>query len=138
MRFEERHANTISKLKLVLILVCLVAIPLSFWINHHDLGTVNNRVTRIESPCARYGPKSRACRIAFKKAIEAITHDQACALLEQAGFQPKSCTKGGDALQTPAHSAHQQPGPPSKGGPRGHQGVETPSSRRFRPLNPVH
>ena len=76
--FEERHADNISKLKLVLIVVCLIAIPVTFWWNHQDVGHVNNRVTKVESPCLRYGAKSIQCKAAFEQAVLTINHPEAC------------------------------------------------------------
>ncbi|HEU5117704.1 MAG TPA: hypothetical protein VFT74_13835 [Isosphaeraceae bacterium] len=130
--FIEKHAENISKLKLVLIVVCLIAIPTSFWINHSDLGSVNNRITKIESPCQRYGPQSDICREAFETAVKSITHRIACYIDRKSGkpFKP-SCegvelrierneaAGGGDATSTP-NSGHSQPGPVQ--GPTGDSG----------------
>lgn len=90
--FTQRHAESISKLKLVLIIVCLVAIPLSFWLNQEDVGSVNNRVTKIESPCKRFGPESEVCQKAFETAVRSITHRIACYIDHKSGrpFKP-SC-----------------------------------------------
>lgn len=134
--FEERHGDNISKLKLVLIVVCLIAIPVTFWVNHSDVGSVNSRVTRVESPCLRFGAKSKQCRKAFEQAVLTITHAQACAILRKAGLEIVNCAgarlkqehgrhedrakaKRGDADQTPS-TGHQQPGP--SGGQPGHVG----------------
>jgi len=79
------HEIAVSRLKLVLIVVCLIAIPLTFWLNHRDVGSVNNRVTKVESPCLRYGAKSPQCRAAFEAAVATITHPEACAVERKAG-----------------------------------------------------
>lgn len=132
--FEERHRDNISRLKLVLIVVCLIAIPVTFWVNHSDVGRVNGRVSKVESPCLKYGPHSRLCRESFEKAVLTITHPEACAILRKAGLTIQSCagarlaqetkrgneraatkrsTGGGDATSSPP--GHSQPGPPSSG-----------------------
>jgi hypothetical protein len=147
--FEERHGDNISRLKLVLIVVCLLAIPVTFWVNHRDVGSVNNRVTKVESPCLRYGAKSHQCKAAFEQAVLTITHAEACAILRKAGLAIGNCAgarlaqeaqrgseraatkrsaEGGDASQ-PGSTGHQQPGPPSGG----HQGAG-PHSGTNHPL----
>jgi hypothetical protein len=110
----------------------------------------NNRqadqITRIESPCIRYGSKSKLCRESFEKAVLTITHAQACAILRKAGLRVPSCagarlqqevrrhgeraktrrespspvtgdTGGGDAFQQPSHHGHQPPSPGQQPGP---------------------
>jgi hypothetical protein len=79
------HEIAVSRLKLVLIVVCLIAIPLTFWLNHRDVGSVNSRVTKVESPCLRYGAKSPQCKAAFEAAVATITHPEACAVERKAG-----------------------------------------------------
>lgn len=133
--FAERHADTISKLIVALIVLCVVAIPVTFWVNHQDVGSVNKRVTRIESPCLRFGPKSRPCRRSFEQAVLTVTHAEACAILRKAGLEIRNCAgarlaqekgrneertateaEGGEAQQpSHHHTAPQQPGPPSGG-----------------------
>lgn len=120
--FTERHAEKISKLKLVLIVVCLIAIPVSFYLNHRDFGTVNNRVTQIESPCLRYGPRSSKCEEAFEKAVLTINRPEACAILRKVRLEPLVCRgthlrhEKGVMPHTPHHTATQQPSPPATGG----------------------
>jgi hypothetical protein len=46
---------------------------------------VDSRVTKVESPCLRYGPKSDECKKAFEAAVATITHPQACAIERKAG-----------------------------------------------------
>jgi hypothetical protein len=130
-RLEERYAQ---HLLLVLIAVCLIAIPITFWVNHHDVGTVNNRVTNIESPCIRYGAKSKLCREAFEQAVLTITHPEACAILRKAGLEIVDCAharlkqeetrrreREGVVPLKPSHSAPQLSGPPSSGPSGGSQ-----------------
>jgi len=83
--FTQRHYETISKLKLALIVVCLIAIPVSFIINRHDVGSVGSRVTKIETPCQRYGDHSEQCTAYFEHALLSINHPEACALERKAG-----------------------------------------------------
>lgn len=88
--FEERHADNISRLKLILIAVCLIAIPATFYVNHHDVGSVKNRITKIESPCLKYSEEKtkenkRLCEESFENAVATITHPQACAIERKAG-----------------------------------------------------
>ncbi len=138
---EVEHKAILSRAKLVLIVVCLIAIPVTFWVNHSDVGSVNERVTRVESPCLRYGAKSKQCKEAFEQAVLTITHAQACAILRKAGLEIEPCAharlrqekrrgreraatdrmqaQGGDASQT-GSTGHQQHTPSSKGGGGGH------------------
>lgn len=90
---EKLHQREIvvSRLKLVLIIVCLIAIPVTFWLNHSDLGSVSKRVTNVESPCIRYGAKSSQCKEAFEQAVLTITHPEACAILRKAGLEIIEC-----------------------------------------------
>lgn len=83
--FTQRHYETISKLKLVLIVVCLIAVPISFAINRGEVGSVGSRVTRIETPCQRYGDHSEQCTAYFEHALLSINHAEACALERKAG-----------------------------------------------------
>jgi hypothetical protein len=46
---------------------------------------VNKRVTKVESPCLKYGAKSEQCERAFEAAVSTITHPQACAIERKAG-----------------------------------------------------
>lgn len=144
--FEERHGDNISRLKFVLIVACLVAIPVTFWFNHRDVGSVNSRITKIESPCLRYGARSKQCKEAFEQAVLTINHAQACAILRKAGLEIENCRgarlkqevrrgKERDASSVPdsgirnegvvdtnGHAPSSQPGPPSHGGHQGGQG----------------
>lgn len=43
------------------------------------------QITKMESPCLRFGPKSEQCREAFDAAVATITHPQACAIQRKAG-----------------------------------------------------
>jgi hypothetical protein len=90
-REKLRQRETIvSRAKLVLIVVCLIAIPITFWVNHSDVGSVKNRVAKVESPCLKATeeptPKNKKlCRESFEKAVLTITHPQACAIERKAG-----------------------------------------------------
>ncbi len=46
---------------------------------------VDKRVAKVESPCLKYGAKSRQCEKAFEAAVSTITHPQACAIERKAG-----------------------------------------------------
>ncbi len=46
---------------------------------------VEKQVTKVESPCLKYGPKSEECERAFDAAVSTITHPQACAIERKAG-----------------------------------------------------
>jgi hypothetical protein len=46
---------------------------------------VNGRVSRVESPCLKYGPKSRLCQMSFESALATLTHPEACAVERKAG-----------------------------------------------------
>jgi hypothetical protein len=45
----------------------------------------DTQITKIESPCIRYGSKSPQCKEAFEAAVATITHPQACAIERKAG-----------------------------------------------------
>lgn len=113
--FTQRHAETIAKLKLVLIVVCLVAIPVSFLLNHQEVGSVNSRITRIESPCQRYGSESKVCQEAFETAVHSITHRIACYIDHESGkpFKP-SCV--GVRLRIDLRPRSHAPAPGGNGG----------------------
>lgn len=124
MRFREILA-------VALMLLCLIAIPVTFAINHSEVGGVRNHVTNIESPCLRYGATSRQCREAFEQAVLTINHAEACAILRKAGLEIANCQgahlrqerrrrkhRKGVVPQQPS-KAHQQPSPPATGGGQG-------------------
>jgi len=134
-REKQHHREVaVSRAKLVLIIVCLIAIPVTFWINHHDVGSIRSRITRVESPCQRYGPDSRICERAFEEAATSINHRMACFFQHRAGVFPPSCqgvhlriaqnpgspARGGGASQQPPPTAHQLPSPQHGGS--GHEG----------------
>ena len=73
-----RHVDLISKLKLALIIVCLIAIPASYLQSRQDLGSVAGRVERIEPACLRYGSDSPECSRSFTAALRSITPAQVC------------------------------------------------------------
>lgn len=43
------------------------------------------QLSKIESPCLKYGPDSKQCEEAFSAAVSTITHPQACAIERKAG-----------------------------------------------------
>lgn len=45
----------------------------------------DNQITKIESPCLKYGSKSPQCKKAFEAAVATITHPEACAIERKAG-----------------------------------------------------
>jgi hypothetical protein len=49
------------------------------------------QITKIESPCLKYGAKSEQCKEAFEQAVLTITHAEACAILRKAGLQIEPC-----------------------------------------------
>lgn len=50
-------------------------------------GQQANQITKIESPCLRYGAKSEQCKEAFEQAV----HPEACAILRKAGLEITEC-----------------------------------------------
>lgn len=51
----------------------------------------STKITKIESPCLKYGAKSHQCKEAFEQAVLTITHAQACAILRKAGLEIPQC-----------------------------------------------
>jgi hypothetical protein len=115
--------------------------------------TVDQRVTKVESPCLRYGAKSKECREAFEQAVLTITHAQACAILRKAGLEIENCQgarlkqergrdverdanqpKRGDA--TSPNTGSSQPGPSPDGSPGGAQPGEGGSGAPPAPPSP--
>lgn len=86
-KLDDQHEREalVSRAKLVLIVLCVIAIPVTFWVNHHDVGSVSHRISRVESPCLKYGPRSLQCQRAFEAAVATITHPEACAVERKAG-----------------------------------------------------
>lgn len=62
-----------------------IGIIASFFITRSEVSDVGTRVTKVESPCLRYGPKSDQCKEAFEAAVATITHPEACAIERKAG-----------------------------------------------------
>jgi len=89
--FEQRHGDSISRLKLILIVVCLVAIGASYVQDRIEDNDVADRITKVESPCLKFGAKSDQCKEAFEQAVLTITHAQACAILRKAGLEIQQC-----------------------------------------------
>jgi hypothetical protein len=135
-------------------LVCVVLF-LGLADTRHDVGSVNKRITKVESPCLKYGAKSDQCKEAFEQAVLTITHAQACAILRKAGLEVVSCAgarleqergrrKDREANQGPhhgsagegvvdsnGHAPSSQPGP-GRPGPQGGK----PDSGAIHPLSP--
>lgn len=93
--------DLISKLKLALIILCLVAIPASYAQSQRELGSVTQRVERIEPACLRYGSDSPECRRSFTAALRSITPAQVCGVLELVGLDAPRC----DAIKRAARSS---------------------------------
>jgi hypothetical protein len=136
----EKIAKKAKRGRFLLIAVAALACGLSLYAiavnvqQGNDITNVHNDVTKIESPCLKYGAKSQQCKEAFEQAVLTITHPEACAILRKAGLQITPCaharlrqelrrgreraasdqkqSRGGDAQQT----GHQQPSPSLSGG----------------------
>jgi hypothetical protein len=116
-----------------------------------EADTINSRVTRIESPCQRYGSKSQLCQEAFETAVKSINHRIACYIDRKSGRpfkpsclgvhlrieagEPKSSSvpesgtrNGGDASE--AQPGHSQPGPSGGQEGHGHQPSHGPASSK--------
>lgn len=145
--FTQRHAEKISRLKLVLIVVCLVAIPVSFFLNHQENRANHTEINKIqqlvETPCLRFGSRSHQCEASFEAAIAAINHREACYVGQKMGIHPRSCEgthlraaalprepssiaaaghpSSKEVMPSTPNKGHSPPGP-SKGGP-----TDTPS-----------
>jgi hypothetical protein len=66
-------------------IVVVGGIVASFFATKSEVNDVGSRVTKVESPCLRYGPKSPECKAAFEAAVATITHPEACAIERKAG-----------------------------------------------------
>jgi hypothetical protein len=66
-------------------IVVVIGIVASFFVTKSEVHDVGSRVTKVESPCLRYGPKSPQCKAAFEAAVATITHPEACAVERKAG-----------------------------------------------------
>jgi len=78
-------------------LIVLFVLALGFAIyysNEQHVQDVNNRVTKIESPCLRYGSKSEQCYKAFSTALGVLRQhpELACFIVEQVDIRPKECS----------------------------------------------
>lgn len=65
--------------------VVVIGIIASFFVTRSEVSDVGSRVTKVESPCLHYGPKSPQCKAAFEAAVATITHPEACAIERKAG-----------------------------------------------------
>lgn len=72
--------------KLLLVLVGMTVVFAGLlWRAEHRTAQVNNRVSRVESPCLKYGPTSKICQHSFETALLTLTHPEACAVERKAG-----------------------------------------------------
>lgn len=83
-----------------------------------------DRVTKVESPCLKYGAKSEQCKKAFEQAVLTITHAQACAILRKAGLEIEPCANARLAQESTrrrerATTDQQRPGGDAPTGPTG-------------------
>lgn len=74
----------------VFMAILLVAIGISFYVQHHETSEVTKRVAKIESPCLKYTEdKTRhnklLCEESFEEAVATITHPDACVIERKAG-----------------------------------------------------
>lgn len=72
-------------------IVVVVGIVASFFLTRSEVNDVGSRVTKVESPCLRYGPDSKICEEAFETAALSINHRMACFFQHRAGVHPPSC-----------------------------------------------
>lgn len=132
-----------------------VAAALAFALWSLSIGFSNQtQITKIESPCLRYGAKSQQCKRAFEQAVLTITHAQACAILRKAGLEIHPCAHarlrqeyrrgeeraanrekaaGGGALHA-GSTGHQPTSPHHGGGAK--NGPQNPSSPGKAPSQP--
>jgi hypothetical protein len=141
---DPKFARSVRRIRVasaVFGIAVVVAVAVALW--SLAIGFSNKtQLTKIESPCLRYGAKSEQCKQAFEQAVLTITHPEACAILRKAGLTIAPCAharlrqehrrgkeraatsrrsgaKGGDAAQT-GSTGHQQPSPSlSEGGGSG-------------------
>lgn len=101
-RTKTSHSPTrlqvfIDRLRFVLGVVAIIAIAVTFVLGQQENRDQNARLKKVESPCLRYGPKSKECHAAFGAAIKRITPYQLCILLarqpELTGVKPASCVR---------------------------------------------
>lgn len=87
----------IDRMRFVLGVVAIIAIAVTFTIGRNENARQNARIQKIESPCLRYGPKSKECHKAFGAAIKSITPYQLCILLSRqptlTGVRPGACER---------------------------------------------
>jgi hypothetical protein len=66
--------------------VLVVAVAIGIAVRaESETNAVSSRVTKVESPCLKYGPKSKLCQESFEKALGTLTHPEACAVERKAG-----------------------------------------------------
>lgn len=93
-------------------IVVVAGIVASFFVTRSEVHDVGTRVTKVESPCLRYGPKSPQCKAAFEAAVSTITHAEACAILRKAGLEVAQCAH---ARLRQERTRHNERAPPPKG-----------------------
>ncbi len=110
-RREKQHQREVlvSKAKLFLIVLCGVAIVVSFVVSRIEISGVGDRVTRIESPCQRFGSESKVCEEAFETAVKSITHRIACFIDRKAGKPFKPTCRGVRLRIDQAQPVHTEP-----------------------------
>lgn len=86
-----KYATAIDRLRFVLGVVAIIAIVITFVFNHVENTAQDARITRIESPCLRYGANSRQCHQAFSEALRSLTPHQACYIAELRHEDPPFC-----------------------------------------------
>jgi hypothetical protein len=78
--------ENVRRLILALVVGVLVAgVTVTTLINRSENASTRSRVTKVESPCLKYGPKSKLCQKSFEKALGTLTHPEACAVERKAG-----------------------------------------------------
>lgn len=138
----------IDRLRFVLGVVAVIAIAITFTLNQIQTNDINHRITKIESPCLRYGPESRECHESFQAAIESITDYQLCLLLSQrpdlTGVAPAKCRQiareARRHLKTLRHTKNQrstaQPASHSLSGSAGSGGTHGEGHHPSQPPSP--
>lgn len=139
---DEDFARSVKRLRVaswvfgVAVLVALGGVGTALVQNNRQA----HQITRIESPCLRYGSKSKLCRESFEKAVLTITHAQACAILRKAGLRISSCAgarlqqevrRHGERAETRRESSSSDPGDTGEGG-----GAHQPSRNGHQPPSP--
>jgi hypothetical protein len=84
---EQRPPRSFTEwLRVGFIGICFIAIIVTFLRSEERAGDIAGRVTKVESPCLRFGSESEQCKESFEAAIGTITHPEACAVMRKAGI----------------------------------------------------